>query len=120
VTHRSVDLPRNEVAARSARGALDEIAAELSGRQLEDARLLVSELASNAVRHGSGEIKLDLHVEEGDLCVAVEDQGRKQPRMRKPNGSDGGYGLRMVDALADEWGSEEGSSHVWFILRGEH
>lgn len=116
LAHGTFPLPRAPEAAALARQAVDSFAAVIGQARTEVARLLVSELATNAVRHGAGEITLDIHVEAGDLCVAVEDQGQEQPTLRPP-GPDGGYGLRLVDQLADDWGAEEGSTHVWFILR---
>ncbi len=46
-----VELARDPDSAAEARRALGEVADHLSPRRLEDARLLVSELVTNAIRH---------------------------------------------------------------------
>ena len=38
------------------------------------------------------------------------------PVMREAGDAGGGHGLRLVDALADRWGVEHGSTIVWFEL----
>ena len=78
-----------------------------------DVKLMVSELLTNAVRHGGGDATLVVHRGEGRLNVTVSDEGDDQPKLRTPSAG-GGWGLRIVDACATRWGVEEGSTHVWF------
>ncbi|MFD9870986.1 ATP-binding protein [Streptomyces niveus] len=74
----------------------------------EDIRLCVSELATNAVLHGTTRgrgflVRLDID----DNCVRLEvhDSRRQQPVVREPAITDiSGRGLTLVAALSDEWG----------------
>jgi two-component sensor histidine kinase len=85
---------------------------------LIDLQLIVSELVTNSVRYGPGEtIEVGIAVaESGSITGEVEDHGRGEVRMREIPDAGGGFGLRIVDALASRWGVCEGSSRVWFEL----
>ncbi len=52
------------------------------GRQGEVVKLLVSELVTNAIRHGRGQIRVTMSVENGVLRCGVEDESAEPPRMR--------------------------------------
>jgi serine/threonine-protein kinase RsbW len=86
------------------------------------ATLLTSEVVTNAVRHSGltpGEtIGFSVDVEDGTVRVGVSDDG---PGFDKPThpvaGEDHGFGLAMVDRLADRWGvTHDGSNEVWFEI----
>ena len=84
----------------------------------DDIALLVSELFTNALQHGSGPITLDLNVEGRGIYVRVADRGGGRPAIRPldlSGGEPGGWGLRMVDQLSDQWGTrvEDGTTVVW-------
>lgn len=105
----------------AARHSLEGLAARLDERQLENLRLLVSEVVSNSVRHGDGAGPIDLRItiERSGVRVEVEDPG---PGFR-PAPEDGpvarneGWGLLLVERLADRWGVvASGSTLVWFEL----
>ena len=91
------------------------------GVDLDDAALLVTEVATNALQHGGPGVDLWLRaVQGGGLRVEIVD-GRAEslPRMRTPDSDDeGGRGLLLVSALARAWGSERLSAGkcVWFEL----
>lgn len=76
--------------------------------------LVVSELFTNAVVHGRGPIQARLSVERDCVRVEIIDHGGGQPRLRPPT-EPGGWGLRLVDQLADAWGSDvgDGRTLVW-------
>ena len=108
---------------RSMRHAVREgLSGELDERQLEDVELLVSELATNSVRHAgcdeAGEILMQAAVDE--RCVRVElcDHGggfEDHTPQAPPTGRAGGYGLVLLDRLSNRWGTERnGSFCVWF------
>ncbi|WNI26753.1 ATP-binding protein [Streptomyces sp. ITFR-16] len=64
--------------------------------------LVVSELVTNALRHGGGICRLDLTAHPDGIEVAVHDHSPQTPRMRAPglNGGTGGFGWPMVNQLA--------------------
>ena len=114
-----LELPRTREAPRLARQRLDEwLAADLSGQELDDAKLLATELVTNALLHGCGRIGLRSELDTDRLLVEVVDQGHGFERILRERDFDliGGQGLNLVDALASSWGIHDGSSHVWFEL----
>lgn len=85
----------------------------------ERTSLAVSELMTNAVTHGRGRIGLTLRASDDRLHVAVADEGRSSPVMRKPDPRHriaGGWGLHLVDTLADDWGvdTQDQQTVIWF------
>lgn len=89
------------------------------GEHREIAELLVSELVTNALRHGAGSIRLGLRARNGLLRFEVEDADGKIPRVRRPSdGDEGGRGLRLVSMLSSGWGSARTPTGkvVWFEL----
>src|SRR6266511_4633789 len=109
-------LPRDPSAAALARRAVEADAAALSAAQLDVARLLVSELVTNAVRYGAGdEVMLALQVDDFRARFEVHDAGRQRPTRREPRGAEGGYGLNLVATLAARWGADPDAG-VWFEL----
>ena len=113
-------------AAAKARAALtaslDLFSDVLDEQRLDDLRLLTSELVSNSVRHGGSvherPIRVRVSVLDTHIRVAVIDSGPGFDGLvsEKP-GVDGGWGLFLVDRLADRWGTDgEGATTVWFEL----
>ncbi|MGW0560609.1 ATP-binding protein [Streptomyces sp. NPDC003016] len=64
--------------------------------------LVVSELVTNALRHGGGRYTLELSAGPDTVSVAVSDPRPAPPRERTPdlNGGSGGFGWHMVRRLA--------------------
>ncbi|WP_405409395.1 ATP-binding protein [Streptomyces decoyicus] len=77
----------------------------------DDVRLCVSELATNAVEHGTGcchGFSVTMAAEDGAVRVEVHNHSHCRPRLRHPTDDDvSGRGLGIVDMLSDEWGVEE-------------
>jgi anti-sigma regulatory factor (Ser/Thr protein kinase) len=109
-------LPRAPGSARLARDVVAECTADLSPEQREDALLLTSELVANALRHGKGVVTLTVKRESCHLLVEVADQGHGAIEMTSKPTSLGGWGLRVVDEIATDWGVRPGSTRVWFRL----
>ncbi|MFG2817809.1 SpoIIE family protein phosphatase [Kitasatospora sp. NPDC048365] len=85
---------------------------------VDTSELLVSELVTNALRHGRGEIRLRLLRDRTMVCE-VWDDGYAQPRQRRAQETDeGGRGLQLVSLLAERWGSRRTPKGkiVWFEL----
>ncbi|MFD4577593.1 ATP-binding protein [Streptomyces sp. NPDC058417] len=74
----------------------------------EDIRLCVSELATNAVVHGTAcghGFLVRLAIDDDYVRLEVHDSRRQQPVVREPAATDiSGRGLMLVAALSDEWG----------------
>jgi anti-sigma regulatory factor (Ser/Thr protein kinase) len=114
------DIPRDTRAPAVARRMVDELEGAVDPQCADQARLLLSEVVSNAVRHGEGEsirVLLDA-AQGGELRCEVMDEGHGfVPTARdKPSMVEGGWGLHLVETLSRRWGVREGSTHVWFEL----
>jgi anti-sigma regulatory factor (Ser/Thr protein kinase) len=72
-----------------------------AARSVDDVRIVVSELVTNATVHGRGRCRLRLSSGEGTVTVEVRDDGLWLPRMRRPGyEGEGGRGIAMVRHLA--------------------
>lgn len=68
----------------------------------EDARLVVSELVSNAVKHAPGPTALYVAASSETVVLEVWDQGRALPRVRVPSlEDDSGRGLNIINELSN-------------------
>lgn len=116
----ALELPRAPEAPGIARQQLARSFGDaLPKGQLATARLLTSELVTNALLHGAGNIRLRASLEPDRLVVEVIDEGEgfDLPAPTRPGPDQvGGYGLRIVDAQASRWGRSRGTTHVWFEL----
>ena len=116
----SFSFSREPQAASAARGALDSLDGQFPSSRLYEASLCLSELVSNAIEHpGSAgpEFGLTLAVRDDRLRVEVEDPGSGFTPGPPTTGDERGWGLFIVDKLADRWGVEEGEhTTVWFEM----
>jgi len=98
------------------------VAEELDGRSatvVDTAVLLVSELATNAVRHVGSAFTVVVDASRSAVRISVSDSGSKKPRARPLDvGSPDGRGLHIVGSLASAWGVEPAGTGktVWFVL----
>jgi serine/threonine-protein kinase RsbW len=94
------------------------------GWVLGDAMLVASELVTNAVLHSGGNpgdvIEITASRRDDSLIISVRDPGRSGKRAElapRDEHSVGGLGLRVVDAIAIDWGSERTDGYmVWAAL----
>ncbi len=86
----------------------------------EVATLLVTELATNAVRHADTEFTVYVALDDDLLRVEVQDRNHALPEVKAPGLEDeGGRGMFLVDRLSTRWGAEREpdiGKRVWFEL----
>jgi anti-sigma regulatory factor (Ser/Thr protein kinase) len=122
----SLELPSRAGAAGAARKALTALNGSLhlvSPERLQDAQLLISEVVSNAVRHGGdGKAPIDVTIRADPAVMRIEvrDQGPGFDPAHLPLPSAHAtdrWGLQLVAALAHRWGAETaGETTVWFEI----
>jgi anti-sigma regulatory factor (Ser/Thr protein kinase) len=111
----TLELPRRAGSAGLARLIVTAHGSSLGSEQLKNANVMVSELVSNAFRHGEGQICLTVESGPEGVRAEVSDEGCS-PTIASPDPrpARGGWGLYFVDRLADSWGVEAGAARVWF------
>jgi anti-sigma regulatory factor (Ser/Thr protein kinase) len=125
-----LSLPATPRAPAVAREALSRALEEASAAsRIADAALLASEVVTNSVRHAQlppdADIVLRASITPESVRVEVLDEGlgfstKVDMRPRPPKMRASGWGLILVDELADTWGVESGptgSTCVWFELK---
>ena len=116
-----IRLPAGPTTPRSARQFVEEVFPPAAASRLDDAKLLVSELVTNAVVRALSPV--DLRVIESDDAVRVEvhDRSERIPTIsHAAPDAESGRGLSIVDRLADRWGTvrmPELGKAVWFELK---
>jgi anti-sigma regulatory factor (Ser/Thr protein kinase) len=114
------ELPRVRAELRhrasESAGATGEAGADLRDQLI----LALDEMASNALRHGGGEVHASVRLTESSYLIEVSDQATTAPPSpavgRDP--SEGGLGLYLIAELATEhgWYVRDGHKHVWAVL----
>jgi two-component sensor histidine kinase len=66
--------------------------------------LVFSELATNALVHADGALHVAIEHRAGSTTVTVHDNSPQPPHIQGQDEEPGGYGLRIVDRLATDWG----------------
>jgi serine/threonine-protein kinase RsbW len=119
----SLSLPALPSSATTARSEVTRrLAQRITNGALEDVRLLLTELITNALRHSGmtadDEIGVRAELSGGTVRIEVHDPGRDGPiERREPGARGGGYGLFLVERLTDEWGVEQrDGTTVWAEL----
>ncbi|HLM26421.1 MAG TPA: ATP-binding protein [Thermoleophilaceae bacterium] len=102
------------------RDFLGGIDSHLPSSTREGLALVTTEVVSNAMRHGGQPIRLEIVPLAGTVRVVVRSQGGEfgwngRPRMA---GQVGGWGLVIVNRLADRWGIRrvDDSNEVWLEI----
>ena len=119
-----LEFPASVDVIGTARDAAGMLAPQVSPRQLDDVRLLVSELVTNSIRHAglapNDQIRVTAEWSGTRLRVDVFDRaGVPVPHevsgaIRPFPGAESGWGLYLVDRLAARWG--RGRGRYWFEL----
>lgn len=92
-----------------ARESRDFVRTHLTGHGLlplvDDTRLVVSELVTNALVHALPPVIVNLQEQAGSVLVTVSDTSPELPVGRPPSPTGpGGRGLAIVGRVSDEWG----------------
>jgi anti-sigma regulatory factor (Ser/Thr protein kinase) len=82
----------------------------IDGTEIDDVALIVSEIVTNAICHGtSGDVHMSIELGESALVVLVYDRTPFVSPFRAVRHADAdeesGRGLALVEVLADRWGS---------------
>jgi len=109
-THLVSQIPAGPTAATTARRLVERFGKGMSAAALGDAKLLVTELVTNSVRHGPVEagsiVRLAMHLDAAALHVEVTDHGAgftAPPAAVADAGATSGRGLQILDMLAEDW-----------------
>jgi anti-sigma regulatory factor (Ser/Thr protein kinase) len=110
-------IPQSVHAAR--RFAIDSLTGSPAS-MLEAVELMVSELATNCIRHERTSFHVTILGSTLEVRVEVTDSGSGTPAMRSPGPDEpSGRGLQIVDMLSDSWGVEPedpSGKTVWFTM----
>lgn len=119
----SFELAGGPFAVTAARLALADLDEHLDASVAFDVRLLVSELVTNSVQHAQvapeDSIVLILGISPKKVRVEIRDDGPgfEPPAEPPPEDSDVGWGLFLVEQLADSWGVADDGKGVWFEIQ---
>lgn len=104
----TLDLPRASTSAGAARRFVTQMVTEWKlEKLLDDAVLVASELATNAVTHADSSCRIRLSLSPAALRIDVIDEGAGTPDPRAAGSTDEhGRGLLLVAALTSAWGLE--------------
>jgi anti-sigma regulatory factor (Ser/Thr protein kinase) len=88
---------------------------------VDEVTIMVSELATNCVRHTVTDFSVSVERTTSQITVEVTDSGGGMPTVRRPDSSEpSGRGLRIVQELADSFGVRElpggPGKTVWFVV----
>ncbi|WP_051809045.1 ATP-binding protein [Actinoplanes subtropicus] len=115
-----LDLPLGASAPGTARRV---VVAVLDGWGFSDetwldcAALIVSEVVTNAVRHGGGCLAFAIESTGGRVVISASDASSLVPRRRDPDPA-GGRGIALIEAFGARWGvdDQDGGKRVWVEL----
>jgi anti-sigma regulatory factor (Ser/Thr protein kinase) len=119
--HDSVSVtlhPHPQAVATARRFVVSVLASHLDEARLNDVEVIVSEVVTNGVMHAATTMELVVELRDDVAHVELVDSAPGEPLIRPETGADGGFGLRIVSAMARRWGvrHEDDSKAVWFEI----
>jgi len=114
-------FPRTADSVPAARHFVVDTVNDIPKEIVDRVALMVSELATNAIRHGGTDFEMRIKRTNDELSVEIEDSGDGAPVVRHARPRDAsGRGLHIVEALSDAWGVRNANrgagKTVWFTL----
>ena len=110
-------LPGDASSVARARRFMASVLKDARQHTSEECALIVSELVSNAVRHANTDVVLRVEERRGAIHLEIEDNGPGEPEIKSPPVTElSGRGLKIVDALANDWGvrrTDQSAKVVW-------
>ena len=112
-------------AVSAARHYVVDLLADVPRATVDAVAVMVSELATNCVRHTDTEFTVNVEHDRAHVRVEVTDRGAGAPTLRVPDASEpSGRGLRIVRELSDSFGVEPSAGApgktVWFVIHLDH
>ena len=113
-------FPHEPESVPAARRFATSVLRGVSADTLEAVELMVSELATNCIRHTDSGFELSITRDGGDIRVEATDGAGGRPEMRSPKPTDpSGRGLKIIDMLSSDWGVDQHRANgktVWFTV----
>jgi len=113
-------FPHKPESVPAARRFATSVLRGVSPDTLEAIELMVSELATNCIRHTDSGFALSITRGGGDIRVEATDGAGGRPQMRSPKPTDpSGRGLKIIDMLSSGWGVDHHPATgktVWFTV----
>jgi len=99
--------------------------ADLPRSVVDEIAVMVSELATNCVRHTDAEFRVRVEHDSRRVRIEVTDRGSGMPTVRVPPATEPtGRGLRIVRELSDSFGvrplPDPPGKTVWFVVNLDH
>ena len=114
-------VPAVAKAAYAAREALHVLDERVPPPAIDDIRLAISEVVTNAVVHAdTSAVEIRVTASEDCVTVEVDDRGKGFKPGLSPEPvelQEYGWGLYLVESVSDRWGVTVGDgTHVWFEI----
>ena len=113
-------FPHEPQSVPAARRFATSVLSGSSPETLEAVELMVSELATNCIRHTDSGFDLTISRSGDDIRVEASDHAGGTPTMRSPKPTDpSGRGLKIIDMLSARWGVRSNGPQgktVWFTI----
>ncbi|HTU84593.1 MAG TPA: ATP-binding protein [Solirubrobacteraceae bacterium] len=113
-------FPHEPQSVPAARRFATSVLSGSSAETLEAVELMVSELATNCIRHTDSGFDLTITRSGDDIRVEASDHAGGTPTMRSPKPTDpSGRGLKIIDMLSARWGVRADGTRgktVWFTI----